>query len=213
MDVVSRHATHAAALGGPVLLAAGMLLLLHLTRPDRPIPQRRRWQHVMIAAVWAGAAVTHLTVIPHHLHESLILGWFFVLLSAMQLAYAVVAWIRLTPRLLAAGIVANACTVTLWTYTRTVNIPFGLGPRESVGVVDMIATGLEIIAIALSLNLLWTWRPRVSKGRGGNRWSSGTDPGPAVPYDEGSHHGFPLSGRASTTTVGTGRQNRRSEGV
>jgi hypothetical protein len=144
---------------GPLLVLAALALLLHLTRPGRPVHhRRRRWQNAGVALAWAGAAIVHLTIIGEHFEESLALGWFFALLCLMQFAYAATAWIRATPHLLAVGVAASAAVVTLWTYTRTVNIPFGLGSREPVGVVDLIATGLEIVAIVLSLNVLWTDR-------------------------------------------------------
>ena len=156
---LARHGAHILVLGGPVVLLAAMFAMLELTRPDRT----RRSSSVLtrlLALTWAAVATTHLTIIREHFAESAVLGSFFLMLSLAQYGYAAAVLLRPSRRLLIVGMVTNLSVVLLWTYTRVVAIPFGLGPREPVGTVDLVATALEIVTVALTSIALR--RPRAS---------------------------------------------------
>lgn len=150
-SLLQRHAAHTIMLGGPLLLLGGMLLALHLTRPDRVRPPllvpTYPWLLVTVVVCWVGAAAVHISVIRSHFHEALALGLFFVGIGAVQIGYAAALWHRPTRVLLGLGLAANCSIVTLWLYTRLVAVPFGLGAREPVGVADVTATCLELLGI------------------------------------------------------------------
>jgi hypothetical protein len=152
-EFLARHGAHVVVLGGPIVLLAGLFASLELTRPDRT---RRRSGVAtrLLAVTWAAAATTHLAVIAEHYAESAVLGTFFLVVSAVQYGYAVAVVVRATRRLLVVGMVANLSVVLLWAYTRVVAIPFGLGEREPVGAVDLLATAFEVGSVALTLTVL-----------------------------------------------------------
>lgn len=136
-------------LGGPFVLLAGLFGLLELTRPNRA-PRAPGVPTTLLGLAWAAAATTHLTVIGEHFHESSLLGAFFLLLSLAQYAYALAVSFHSSQRLLLAGLAANLSVLLLWAYTRTIALPFGIGPRESVGAADLTATTCEVVAVVLT---------------------------------------------------------------
>lgn len=157
-DFLADHGVHVLMLGGPVVLLAGLFAMLALTGPGRP----RRSAGVStawLALTWAAAATIHLAVVPEHLHESVLLGAFFLLLSLAQFGYAVAVVRRASRRLLLVGLVANLSVVLLWACTRVAAVPFGLGPREPAGALDLAATALELGAVVLA----WTALRRPSR--------------------------------------------------
>lgn len=146
---LARHGAHILVLGGPVVLLAGLFAMLELTRPNRPRTSSNISTR-LLALAWAAVATTHLAVIAEHFHESALLGAFFLFLCLAQYSYAIAVILRPSKRLLLIGMVANMSVVLLWSYTRVVAIPFGLGPREPVGTVDLTATALEIGTLVLT---------------------------------------------------------------
>ena len=156
---LARHGAHILVLGGPIVLLAALFAMLELTRPERA-RRSSSTSTQFLALAWAAVATTHLTVIKEHFDESALLGTFFLLLSLAQCSYALAVLLRVSKRLLIVGMIANMSVVLLWTYTRVVAIPFGLGPREAVGAVDLTATALELGTVALTLIVLR--RPRAT---------------------------------------------------
>ncbi|GAC1611868.1 MAG: hypothetical protein NVS3B26_29020 [Mycobacteriales bacterium] len=153
--MVSQHTAHALVLGGPLLLAGGMLLALHLSRPDRPVRTRpRRWTLRALALTWLTAAAVHASVSSQHFDESLVLGVFFVALAVGQTGYAAAILRRPGQRLLVIGAAGNVAVVLLWLCTRTVGLPFGLGAREGIGAADLGATAAEVIGAVLTVVIL-----------------------------------------------------------
>jgi hypothetical protein len=91
----------------------------------------------------------HASIAREHLHESWIYGTFFVLAALTQVAYAALVVLRPSRRVVAAGLVGNAAVIALWATTRFIAIPLGpdAGTRESVGVLDVLATSFEAVAV------------------------------------------------------------------
>jgi hypothetical protein len=75
-------------------------------------------------ALSAAAGLIHLSVAPEHFHETLLVGTFFVLAGAGQLAFAVVLARGLGTSGLLVGVAANAGLVCLYVLSRTVALPF-----------------------------------------------------------------------------------------
>lgn len=148
-ELLADHGAHALMLVGPLVVAAGLFTMLELTGPDRP-GKGRKLVLGWLALTWAAAATIHLAVIAEHLEESAALGVFFLLLSLAQYAYAVAVVVRGTGGLLRLGLAFHVAVVLLWAYSRTVALPLGLGPREPVGVADLVATVLELGALVLT---------------------------------------------------------------
>lgn len=154
-EFLARHGAHIIVLGGPIVVLAGMFVVLELTKPERARARQTVLTRVL-ALAWAAVATTHLTVIKEHFGESPVLGSFFLVLSLVQYGYAVALLVHVTRRLLVLGLIANTSVILLWTYTRVVAIPFGLGGREPVGAVDLLATALEIGTVVVTLLVLTT---------------------------------------------------------
>lgn len=113
-----------------------------------------------VAAVTsAGAAVIHLGTVVDHLHHP-VMAVGFLAMAVVQLLVALKLRARGGRRWIKAAIVANAAIVAVWVASRTIGLAFvpGIDGAEGVGLPDLIATGLEIVTIALAAALLR--RPR-----------------------------------------------------
>ena len=155
------HAVHALAVVVPVGLITGVLCydrFMAAVRVDNDLPpterRRTRWQIVSLAGLWTAGGAVHLGVIDRHFAENTLLGIFFLLLSVLQFGYALRLVVAPSRALIGVGLVANLAVVMLWAYTRTVDIPFGIGGRENVGLADGLAVALELGAAVLSLVLV-----------------------------------------------------------
>lgn len=161
-EFLSRHGAHIVVLGGPVVVLVALFAMLELTRPDRPRRDSGVWTW-LLALTWAAVATTHLTVIAEHFREAAVLGIFFLVLSIAQYGYATAVILRSSTRLLVIGFAMNLSVILLWTYTRVVAIPFGLGPREPAEAADLTATALEVATLVLTGIVLHRSRAAVSR--------------------------------------------------
>jgi hypothetical protein len=102
------------------------------------------------------AAVVHAMVIREHFGESALYGSFFLGTTVGGLGYAAVVLLRPIKRVLLVGLVANASIVALWLFTRLVEVPVGpgMGEREAFGVLDVIASGAEVLCVVAAVSLL-----------------------------------------------------------
>jgi hypothetical protein len=108
------------------------------------------------SSLWRGLAVgssvaaagAHAAVFPHHVEEAWYLGLFFLLVTVAQAAWAVMVTLDATDtRVLLAGIAGSLGLIALWSVSRTVGLPFGLG-REPVGGWDVACAVWELVVIA-----------------------------------------------------------------
>jgi hypothetical protein len=151
-DWAQGHLLHIAAAAVFFLVTVGGVALSELpARANRRSvePLVRTWHVDTVAAAVAGAATLHYLVTPEHFREAWILGTFFLVTATAQLGYAALLLRHPTRPLLVAGVVANLGVVLLWIYTRTEAIPFGIGEDgpESFGVLDIVSSSLECIAV------------------------------------------------------------------
>ena len=109
-----------------------------------------------VALMVAAAAGVHVSVMPEHFHESWMYGTFFAVTATAQLAYAAIVVWRPTRSVIAVGAAANAAVVGLWLFSRLVEVPLGpdAGTPETFGARDIIASGVEIVAVACAVMLL-----------------------------------------------------------
>ena len=130
-------------------------------------------------ALSATAGLIHLWVAPEHFHEAWLVGTFFMLAGAGQLAFAVVLARGLGTSGLLAGVAANTGLVCLYVLSRTVALPLlpahdeghvehlpvagaaGNGvpvfPRstiEPVGILDMTCLLAELALIVMLVGIL-----------------------------------------------------------
>ncbi|RLV48673.1 hypothetical protein D9V37_13125 [Nocardioides mangrovicus] len=146
------HLGHVLMLGGWLLVVAVCCL-----RNARDVHLRRSpWLYAAAAATVLSGAV-HLAVTREHFEESALYGWFFLVLTIVQLAWA--ARLVLRPRLawLFAGAAGSLLVVLLWLATRTIGIPLGAaaGEREAFGLPDLIASGAEVGVVVFALLAMW----------------------------------------------------------
>lgn len=143
------HLTHALMLVAPLLVFAGLFAAEWRRTSGTRLPGSTR----LAAAATAGAAVVHAAVVEQHVHEAALLGWAFTVLALAQGAW--VLTVVLAPRrgVLLAGAAGNLAVVALWVWTRLVGLPLGVagGHREHVGTPDLLATGLELVAVLAAL--------------------------------------------------------------
>lgn len=168
MTFWARHGAHVIVLGGPFLLLLGMGVALRLKDPERPRVARETTTS-LLAVSWLASAAVHLLVVREHFAEATLLGVFFVMLAVVQILYVVVLLLAPSRPLVALGLATNAGVIALWTYTRTVAVPFGLGPREAVGAADLTATAFEVMAVVLAAGVLRRRSPGLGTTRTGSR--------------------------------------------
>jgi hypothetical protein len=120
------------------------------TRTSRPRVSRDR-TIAPLAAASGAASLVHLEVCPAHFAEDPLFGYFFLLLFAAQLSWAVAISRRPSPTLFILGAVGNAGVVALWLYTRIIGLGFGpnAGRTESFGASDVVAATFEMIIVIL----------------------------------------------------------------
>jgi hypothetical protein len=147
---LTRHGAHLIVMGGPFLLMIGMFAALQLDGRAR-LRTTSSPLVALLAVCWVASATIHLLVIREHFDEALALGLFFLVTTVVQCGYALAVSLRPSRQLLAAGLTANLGMIALWAYTRMVSVPFGLGPRERVGVADVTATAFEAVAVMLAV--------------------------------------------------------------
>jgi hypothetical protein len=142
---LTHHLPHLLMLVLPLTLFALVFAAEWRRTADSPLPVSLR----LAALGSGGSALVHAVVVPHHLHEAAILGWFFALLSLGQLAWVVVLLVVPRRPVVVAGVVANLGVVVLWAWTRAVGIPFGIagGARQRFTLLDLTATALEVTVV------------------------------------------------------------------
>jgi hypothetical protein len=116
---------------------------------------------VSAALLSAGAAAIHFAAAGGHFQEWWGFGAFFVVSGLAQLVWAVLAVRSSSRGVVWAGVLGNAAILVLWIVTRTVGTIVGPDPHtpESVGVPDVIASGLEFSII---LACVWSATSRPS---------------------------------------------------
>lgn len=117
----------------------------------------RRHLGVAAALFLFGAGLIHLTVVPAHVREYVPYAAFFLAAGVVQWTIAVALLRSPSGPLALVGATACAALVSVWAVSRTMGLPIGATPGvpEDVGVADLFATVLELIAIALLLVLAW----------------------------------------------------------
>jgi hypothetical protein len=142
--------------GLPLALFALLFALEWRRTADTPLTRPLQ----LAAGGSLGAAVVHGLVMPEHLHESAVLGWFFALLCVAQVAWVLVLLVRLTRTWVTLGVLGNLATIVLWAWSRTLGIPFGIdgGLPERITAVDLLATGFEVAVVLGGLEQLFGGR-------------------------------------------------------
>lgn len=142
---MTTHLSHALMLVGPLLVLAGLFALEWRRTASSPLA----WSTRVAVAATAGAAVVHAAVVDRHAHDVAALGWAFAVLAAAQGIWALAVLVSPRPAVLLAGLVGNLGVVALWVWTRTAGLPFGVagGHREAIGALDLLATGMEAVAV------------------------------------------------------------------
>jgi hypothetical protein len=106
----------------------------------------------LAAVLSAAAGAVHLGYAPHHLAEDWAHGWFFILVGAAQLTFAVLVVARARPWLWRSAIVLNALVLVTWAVSRTVGLP--VGPQalriEDPAAPDIVCALLEAGVVLLA---------------------------------------------------------------
>lgn len=109
-----------------------------------------RW----LAAVFAvTAGAVHFGYAPHHLEGDWAHGWFFVLIGAFQMLFALAIVSRPRTWVWWSAIVVNAAIIATWTLSRTAGLPFGPEPlrKEAAMTPDVVCTILEAGIVLLGI--------------------------------------------------------------
>jgi hypothetical protein len=120
-----------------------------------------------IALVSAGAAAIHFAAIDMQGAGYWPFVLAFALLSAFQLAWALLVLARPSAALLLAGVLGNLGTILVWGYSRFVNVPIGsdAGKPETVAFADVVSTIFEAGIVLGALALLLRGRRAEAYGR------------------------------------------------
>jgi hypothetical protein len=106
----------------------------------------------LAAVLSAAAGAVHLGYAPHHLSEDWAHGWFFVVVGAAQIAFAVLVMARPRPWVWRSALVLNAFVVATWAVSRTVGLP--VGPEalrvEDASAPDIVCSLLEAAVVLLA---------------------------------------------------------------
>jgi hypothetical protein len=134
----------------------------------------------LTAFVSAVSAWVHAAAIRPHLEEYRPFGVFFIIITALQVAWTFGILLRPGRRLFVLGAIGNAALALLWLVSRTKGLPIGPEPwtPEAVGWADLLSTVCEVVAAVGSVVLL-----RQPESR---RLASTSDPrstGKAAPRD------------------------------
>jgi hypothetical protein len=111
----------------------------------------RDWSAILAAGFSAVAAAIHFAVSIDHFSESLVYGIAFVATAWFQLGWALAYMVIRARPLAILAIAVNVTAVVAWAVSRTVGLPaIGVheGP-EAAGVLDLLASALEIGVVAL----------------------------------------------------------------
>jgi len=123
------------------------------------MPIATRWPSPLVIAACAsiGAGGIHAAATGTH-SEHRILALLFVWSAALQLVWGIVALLRRSSGVIAAGLVINTVVAGAWFVTRVTGISWigGLEEREPIGFADTAAAGLGIIALGIALGILLT---------------------------------------------------------
>ena len=115
-------------------------------------------RRTILATTSLAAGGIHAVVIPEHLRESPLIGLFFAATAVFQIGWAMLIeeGRDRDERLLSLGAALNGAVVVVWVLSRTVGVPLGPEPwtPEPKGVLDVIATVLEVVLVATAL--LWS---------------------------------------------------------
>lgn len=123
------------------------------------------FRRALASATLLGAAGIHIAVVPEHMEEWPLAGWFFVVLAIAEVVAAGFAW-STRPRTLSLIVALSLATVALWGVSRTIGLPVGPEPwtAEAVGPLDLSATLLEIVtAVALTIEMVGRRRAAESR--------------------------------------------------
>ena len=182
------HMLHVVVIGGALLVAAAVYAIATVTAPSeatgdtdtrpagraaRSEPEapragyrRARRARPAIAQQLAflglcAAAGAHLAVMPDHFQQSWMYGAFFAVAGALQLALGWSVLVRPRPAELRAALTFSRAVVVLWAVSRFVGVPLGPdnGRTEELGVLDLFATGSELLTAGALAYLLRGVRP------------------------------------------------------
>jgi len=134
---------------------------------ERGVPARTLVAGLSMATASLGAGVIHAAVVPEHLEETWLFGGFFIACAVFQFVWAVVVVGSPSPGVYRLGMVANGAMVAVWAVSRTTGLPVGPDPwmPEALGALDLLATGLEIVLIAVGAWALSATSPTDCIGR------------------------------------------------
>ncbi len=106
----------------------------------------------LAAVLSAASGAVHLGYAPHHLSEDWAHGWFFVVVGALQIAFAVLVVARPRRWLWATALVLNVAVIATWVVSRTSGLP--VGPEalrhEDASAPDIVCTALEAGVVVLA---------------------------------------------------------------
>ena len=118
-----------------------------------PTGDRTRKVRAVLAVSSIAAGVIHAAVVPEHVEEAWIFGFFFLLAACFQIAWAIPAVFRPSFIVYATGTLANGALIGIWLLSRTAGVPIGPDAwmPEPAQVLDVGATLLELIVVVGSV--------------------------------------------------------------
>ena len=164
-------------------------------------PQRTS---VIVAVTLSASAGIHAAVIPEHYSEWWLAGAFFAFATAAQALGAYQLVRGAARKSIRFGLVLNAALIGIWVISRSAGLPFGpaAGTSESIGVLDLGATGAELVAVAGYVLMLRPSRvrDRVPSRRGASRAYAGLIVGLTVALCAAGANALPAHAHSDAST-------------
>lgn len=146
------------------------------TDPTEGASCRGRTLRWLAAVLSLTVGAVHFGYAPHHLADDWAHGWFFMILGAYQVAFAVLVVARPRRWLWWSAVVVETASIATWIVSRTVGLP--VGPEdlrtEAAGAPDIVCAAIEamIIVLALVAVLAPTWLERPARDRTSTRFAA-----------------------------------------
>ena len=117
------------------------------------------------AGLSAGAAGIHFGVVPGHLAEDRLAGYFFIAVAIAQALWAILLSHYPRRQLLVVGAVANVMVAVLWLVVRVYGSPLGASPwtPEPFGLTDGMSAAFEVASAITVWVLCSRRRPPVRR--------------------------------------------------
>lgn len=152
---------------GLIITLTGLAVMIKSNKKDN---EKELLKNLTII-LFASAAAIHLALIQEHLREWLGYGIFFIIVTIIQLKYAILIYLKEDSKKLSkkwfaiylSGMIFNLLIIEIYIITRTIGIPFfgpGAGEIEALTPIGIFSLFVEAAAVLTSWQLIRKSSPK-----------------------------------------------------